>query len=320
MNKRNYIIIITLGILFSFPGLQSAAQDEENSENREFNETCLRCHGQRYFYYFNDVTGDSVRKRTYEEFFINRTLFYKSNHKTFKCTDCHSEEFNSYPHPPVGKLEQKYECLDCHEGDESVAMYQFEKIYEEYQGSVHAKIMEDEFTCWKCHSPHEYHISARTQENVLETVAYDNAICLSCHSNIDKFQLLTDKVNPNLVEKHEWLPNQRAHFASVRCIECHTAINNDLLVAHKIVEGEKAVKKCVECHSTDSRLLETLYRYEKKAERTSLGFYNGVILSDSYVIGANRNYFLNVASIGIFALLILGLAAHFILRIIFPKK
>ena len=79
---------------------------------------------------------------------------------------------------------------------------------------------------------------------------------------------------------------------------------------------EQAVRLCSECHSRDSRLNATLYKFQSKEARNKYGFVNAVVGNDAYVIGANRNYFLNVISVVIFGLTMLGLALHIVLRII----
>ncbi|MEZ4999749.1 MAG: hypothetical protein R2727_03430 [Bacteroidales bacterium] len=83
-----------------------------------------------------------------------------------------------------------------------------------------------------------------------ETILYDNNICLECHANYSNFQLLSNQDEINVVESHDWLPNQVAHFQAVRCIE-YTSVNDDTI--HLLpVPKEQAVRKCTECHSSDS--------------------------------------------------------------------
>lgn len=316
------ILIIPILALLCFFGVKG--QEEETAVSEEVIEQnsvqCLDCHSKKYFSYVNIWTEDTVKRQMCDDYHITPEEYYNSNHKTFLCADCHSEDFATYPHNPDLRMMPKYECLDCHGGDEYWAKYKFEEIYDEYAESVHAGLFDDGFSCWSCHDPHEYHISARTEENIRETIAYDNAICLDCHTDLDNYQLVTTKENPNILESHDWLPNQSLHFSAVRCIECHTEVNDSILVAHKILPGAQAVKNCVECHSSESRLMETLYRYEKKESRSEFGFVNGVIVSEnSYVIGANRNIFLNIASIVIFGLTILAIFIHIILRLIIKK-
>ena len=43
------------------------------------------------------------------------------------------------------------------------------------------------------------------------------------------------------MQTHEWLPNETLHFQNVRCIECHTQINDSILVAHLVLPKEKAL-------------------------------------------------------------------------------
>jgi hypothetical protein len=117
------------------------------------------------------------------------------------------------------------------------------------------------------------------------------------------------------MKKHDFLPDQKVHFRSVRCIECHTKLKGDAPVPHQIVGKEKAVKKCVECHSGNATLMTSLYKFETK-ERRHDGFLNGVIMKQSYVLGANRNRTLNGLSFIIMGLVIVLTVVHVIFRII----
>ena len=278
------------------------------------NERCFKCHGQSKYEYTNETLGRQVKALMYSERIVKRDLFYNSNHKGFSCTDCHSEQYLIFPHAGELRMEQKYNCIDCHGGDEKFAQYHFEEIDAEYQKSTHFKLEEDGFSCWKCHNPHSYKITIRNNDNLKETIAYDNAICLNCHSNFDHFQLLTEKEEISLIQKHDWLPNQATHFKSVRCIECHTKINDSIKVSNQILPKEEAVKRCNECHSQNSILMASLYKFESKAQRRD-GFFNGIILNESYVIGANRNEYLNLLSLILLAGVIGVIGIHIVFRI-----
>jgi predicted CXXCH cytochrome family protein len=280
----------------------------------EANNRCFICHGQEKYSYANETLGRQVKAIMCSERIVRKNEFYASNHKNFSCTDCHSEEYVKFPHSGELRMEQKYNCIDCHGGDEKYAKYHFEEIESEYQNSTHFKMEGDGFSCWKCHNPHSYRISVRNSTNLKETIAYDNAICLNCHSDFNRFQLLTDKAEINIIQKHEWLPNQQLHIANVRCIECHTQINNNVPVSHMIKPKAEAVKLCNECHSKNSILMASLYKFESKEQRRD-GFFNGIILNASYVIGANRNEYLNLLSLIIFAGVIGVIIIHLIFRI-----
>lgn len=286
-------------------------------KNAVENENCFKCHGQSKYTFENSESGKKMTKRMYTELIMNRQVFYESNHRQFKCIDCHSEDYGTFPHPGNLRMEAKPTCLDCHGGDEQYAKFHFESIEKEFNESMHSNRHSEDFTCWMCHNAHTYKITARSEENVKHTVAYDNAICLDCHGNITRYQLLTNKQNPNIIGKHEWLPNQVLHFQSVRCIECHTRKQDDsTLVAHKINPKNMAVKRCTECHSSNSVLMASLYKYQLKEVRSAKGFITSVFSGDSYAIGANRNFLLNMISVVIFGFVLIGIIIHAIIRII----
>lgn len=317
-------ILLTLINLISLP---SAGNSWFNTENDKIQDTasfvspfdadnnrCFKCHGQEKYEYTNATLGKQVKAMMCSERLIHKNEFYSSNHKSFSCTDCHSAEYVKFPHSGELRMEQKYNCIDCHGGDEKFSEYHFEDIDSEYQKSVHYILEDDGFSCWKCHNPHTYKISVRNKENLKETIVYDNAICLNCHSNFSHFQLLTDRKEINIIQKHDWLPNQTLHFVNMRCIECHTQINNNIPVSHLIKSKDQAVRLCNECHSKNSMLMASLYKFESKEQRRD-GFFNGIILNASYVIGANRNEYLNLLSLIIFVGVIVIIGIHIIFRI-----
>ncbi len=285
-------------------------------EHSEENSKCFYCHGSPTYSYYNDVLERKVTKRMNPYFLVDSNLYYDQNHKSFDCIDCHAYEFREFPHDNTLQMEPMPTCLDCHEGDEAMAHYNFESINDEFHESVHSTKHSDEFTCWMCHNPHSYKINARNNKNVKETIIYDNNICLSCHADINKYQLISPKVNPNVIDMHDWLPNQLEHFAHVRCIECHTHTSDNVMVAHHIQTKDKAVKKCVECHSSSSTLMASLYKFQAQENRRKYGFFNAAILSDTYLIGANRNLYLNILSGVIFGTILLIILIHALLRIL----
>ncbi len=285
-------------------------------QNADVNQECLKCHGEKFYYYYNDWVERDIRERMNPFFVVDSAQFYKGTHWDFKCVDCHSEDYSGFPHSGELRMEPLYTCIDCHGGDDKFAQYKFEDIEVEYGKSVHSSRHGENYTCWMCHDPHSYKSTARTGERMRDVIAYDNQVCLSCHSDLDQFQALTDMINPDILITHDWLPNQMAHFKSIRCIECHAEYNGDILVSHNIQPKEKAVRLCVDCHSQNSILMASLYRYQFSGHRGELGYYNPEMLENSYVIGANRNYYLNVASLVIFGLTLMVVVIHIVLRIL----
>jgi hypothetical protein len=92
------------------------------------------------------------------------------------------------------------------------------------------------------------------------------------------------------------------------------------MVSHNIRGKEFAVKRCVECHSSDSKLMASLFRHKSKENRDQFGFINGAMMNETFVIGANNNYYLNAASIILFLLIVFVLIGHATLRIILKKN
>ncbi|MFY9153305.1 MAG: cytochrome c3 family protein [Prolixibacteraceae bacterium] len=240
-------------------------------------------------------------------------------HKQFDCTDCHSFEYSTYPHQANLKLEPLSSCLDCHGGDESFASYQFERIEEEFRKSVHFQISGESFNCSKCHSQHTYTATARNSSNVMEIVDYSNKMCLSCHNDMKKYKMISGHENPKLVQVHDWLPNQELHFQHVRCIECHTEVVDSLMVSHNILSKDKALKKCVECHSANSRLKASLYKYQNLQNRSENGDVNTVLANESYIIGSHQSPFLKLLSVIFFLLTLTGIIIHSVFRILKKK-
>jgi len=325
------VLLLGFALLFIFsksPNAVSAqARQSENEKitgstvdltkfkNAKENEICFVCHGQSKYTYENKDSKKIVIKKMYSEVIIKRDVFYSSNHREFKCTDCHSEDYTIFPHSGNLRMESKAGCIDCHGGDEKYAKFKFEKIEKEFQESVHSQTHSEDFTCWMCHNAHSYKINARTNENRQETITYDNLICLNCHGDIQNYQLLTDKQKPNLIEKHDWLPNQVSHFTSVRCIECHAKNVDTLVVAHEVVPKNQAVRKCESCHSKNSILYASLFKYQIDENIHKKGLIRGLFFSETATIGPDQNDTLNKIGLAIFALTIIIILIHAYLRI-----
>jgi len=319
-----FSLFVASSVTFAFQSdsAQTAADLEKYREVNDFvdeNEACFKCHAETKYVLVDEFFGTEFVESICPDKMVTRDEYYSMVHKSFACLDCHAYEYEEFPHPLAARLEEPYQCIDCHGYDENYAHFQFEEIEVEYQESVHA-MQVDNFSCWKCHDPHSYQLTVRNDgATIKEAIAYNNDICLSCHSDFSRFELLTDREEIDILDTHDWLPNQAAHFGSVRCIECHTSISDSTLVAHHVQPSELAVKKCSECHSKNSILMASLYKHEAKESRKQYGFINGVILNEAYVIGANRNTTLSFIGILLFILTVGGISIHVVARIIFKK-
>ncbi len=316
-------IILTLLLLTACP-LNAQPEDtlkikpsyHEVNDFVDDNEACLSCHSEVKYTLVDEANEREATKRMGPGKIVIRDKFYSGVHKSFACLDCHDYEYTTFPHSMDSRFEENFLCMDCHGYDETYAHYHFETIETEFSESIHNIA---DFNCWSCHDPHSYKAFMRNADDLEEAIMFDNNMCLRCHSDFDRFSQKTDREEIIIVESHDWLPNQTSHFANVRCIECHTEINDSILIAHKILPKEEAVERCTECHSKDTRLMHTLYKFQSLEERRG-GFINGIMINDSYVIGANQNILLNRISLVVFGMTLLLIAFHTFLRIRKQKK
>jgi len=308
------LIALILILLFFAPAF-SPAQSYQDPQHH----ACLKCHSNQSYSFNNEVTGKVQKRLMNPNFILDTVAIAAGVHKGFDCTDCHNSEYQTYPHLATLKLEPMSSCLDCHGGDASFASYKFEQIAEEVQKSVHSQVYGENFTCTKCHNQHYYKPTARNSSDVLEIVDYSNTMCLSCHNDMKKYKMVSGHENPKLVEVHDWLPNQELHFKHVRCIECHTEVVDSLMVSHNILKKDKALKNCVECHSANSRLKASLYKYENLQKRAENGGVKSILTSSSYTIGSHQSPFLKLLSILIFLATLTGIIIHSIFRILKKK-
>ena len=285
-------------------------------DNRE----CMKCHGQSVY---TALSKDSTHKKMIQMSavrHIDSAQYSLSTHGSFKCTDCHDEGYKAYPHDIDLKFKEMMTCMDCHRGNKKFKKYHFNIIEEEAKKSIHFRKI-PAFTCWKCHNPHAYvNVFFKGGENKKKAIDACNNACMNCHGNKDKYSLYSKNKMPDISESHEWLPEMDRHFRNIRCTDCHAMFRDSIASLHNISEKSNAVRNCVECHTMNSRMLTTLYKFESKAERKKYGFVNSVILNNSFVIGANRIPFLNVSSFILFSAIVFGLLAHYLLWILTRKK
>jgi hypothetical protein len=91
-------------------------------------------------------------------------------------------------------------------------------------------------------------------------------------------------------------------------------------MSHNILPKERAVTKCENCHSKNSVLLAKLYKYQHGESKEKMGFINGTLLNDAYVIGSTRNPLLDTISFILFGMTVAGVGGHGYLRYKAKKK
>lgn len=329
--KGSFIIILILLLVIIVIVLATKFQQTEVSKcpvdiDRKYtckieNESCLKCHAKSVCEYKDpDDTTKTIRKKMPVKNIIDTNKYYKSNHWDFKCIDCHSDEYKKAPHDSTLKEGTINTCLDCHLDDEKFAKYHFDKIDAEYRKSTHFKLDTLGFSCWSCHDEHYNVVNERNcDEKILDIVAYSNAMCLNCHNDTNVYNKF-GKPAVNLIEKHNWLPYMSNHFENVRCIDCHSSINDTILADHCVMPKEKSVRQCADCHSANSILYKTLYERRTIKNVNEYGFYNSILLKEQFVIGSNRNYYLSIISIAITCFIFFIILMHLTARFVINKK
>ena len=154
----------------------------EREYSVEMNDSCRKCHLQKYKQYKGSV---------------HSALVAQGNKKAPVCTSCHN------PHAPVSMASYQAEtglpCRNCHES-----------IWDAYSASVHGQARINGNTirdshiqapiCSDCHHSHE--VTALAIGDVLRTT------CIACHENVTLLH-------------NQWLPNAGTHLDIVSCAVCH---------------------------------------------------------------------------------------------------
>lgn len=287
---------------------------------------CVSCHaGHRESpqYVFNPEIG--IRSNV----MIDMPEFRQSDHGDMACVDCHTLGFDQYPH---GYPRQRLACMACHPGPlektpEYVklgfpriiedAEYEFWRIEKEYENSPHFTEVVN-FTCEECHDPH-YFKATKRQFSPLSILENDNAPCIRCHkADALDMHMLSDPADPNLVALHEYVQLPKEHIENTRCIDCHTDIEH--VVAHDMRVEEDADQGCMSCHSIESIMMTRHYRYHDEFENSDLGFQHAALMQDSYVMGANRNRYIDYISYAVIGITLFVLGVQGIDRLIHRRR
>lgn len=92
------------------------------------------------------------------------------------------------------------------------------------------------------------------------------------------------------------------------------------MVPHNILGKENAVRNCSECHSANSMLQATLYKYENLQAREKSGFLSAITQERPYIIGANQVPLFKILSVSILLATLAGIIIHALVRLFHRKK
>lgn len=278
---KNFNVITVFVILL---GITSVVTGNDVINAKTETSYCLRCHSMETLAYRDKNTGILVNLS------VNPDQYRQSNHQNLACVDCHQADYSGYPHSESVKLETLH-CLDCHQNDPKLVHYRFEDVEQAFKKSVHAEQLPEQFSCFSCHDSHQFKVS-QVGDNLADIIRHGNGICTNCHQS--------PQIN------HQWLPNPKLHWRSVRCIECHTPAK----FSHQVLPAAESTDLCVDCHSKEATLLTRLYQYRSEEDLQKTGWVNKAVFNQAYIIGMSRNETIDRWGLIILAFTIAGLFAH----------
>jgi thiosulfate reductase cytochrome b subunit len=222
-------------------------------------------------------------------------------HATMECTDCHEgkdeDAFLEVPHDFAG--DPTVRCDLCHRDD-------FGETNEEYERSVHAVRLGDQFRCSSCHDAHNMRM-AREEMPRAERIEWANRACLECHRDAEFRIAAKHDGDHKPSTAHDWLPSLEKH-ARMRCVVCHTPIEGK--DDHLILPKEQATRNCEACHGENAPLV---VKYIGEDDRRSW-ITNPIVFDEAYLPGTVRNRLVDGIVVALFGLAVVGALAHGVLR------
>lgn len=218
-----------------------------------------------------------------------------------------------YPHLKDAKAQIKT-CVTCHQNPAKT-------IVPEFNASKHFREHSKQFTCLSCHDSHTMRKASKIGSAQLAALQ-DNAVCMTCHGDDARFaKFKPDGRRPDMVAAHDWLPELELHLGQVRCVDCHTPAADAGALSHDVQAKDKAVRACEACHAVQTELGRRLYKpvmLDRPGERG--GFANGALLDEIYVVGANRNAWLDWGGLAAITLTIAAVAGRAIHRRVATRR
>lgn len=272
---------------------------------KTWNADCLSCHSQQGVEHPPRAGMDLKLLSTLT---IDQGHFEHSDHGKMACRDCHGEGYIPYPHKDGAKKLIK-DCVSCHQAPAKTIM-------PEFKASTHFKGHSDRFTCNACHEPHLMR-KGTSFHTGKEAAASDNGSCLACHDDDKRYLALMKpgSKRPDIAAAHNWLPEEALHMQQVRCVDCHSPMADVGSLSHEVQQKDKAVRACEACHDQKTELGGRLYKTRMRdGEAHWGGFDNAPLLQEIYVVGANRNNWLDWVIGGLLALTVALLTGRWLIR------
>lgn len=304
-----------MGFLLAIPGGPSRAEsaDEFGLEEKDaelparikaWNADCLSCHSEQGL---TKPPRQGMDMALLAKLLVDHPRFEKSDHGKMACKDCHGEAYVPYPHLPKAK-EQIKGCEPCHQQPART-------ITPEFKAGKHFKTHTDKFTCLSCHDSHTMRKAAKLP-TAQAAVRQDNRQCRACHDDDRRYLALMkpESRRPDMAVVHSWLPEMGLHLDHVRCVDCHSPAS-DLALSHEVLGKDRAVRRCEACHAEGGELGRRLYKpmlIDAPGEQG--GFADGTLLREIYVVGANRNRWIDLGGLGALGLTALAVLTRILRR------
>lgn len=271
---------------------------------RKWNADCLSCHSEQGV---KAPPRQGMDLKLLATLTVDQTRFEHSDHGKTACKDCHTEAYVPYPHEKNAKAKIKT-CVNCHQNPAKT-------IVPEFNASRHFREHSKQFTCLSCHESHTMRKASKIG-SAHRAAVQDNAVCAKCHDDDARYaKLKPEGKRPDMDKAHAWLPEWSLHLGQVRCVDCHTPAADVGALSHDVQTKDKAVRQCETCHAPATDLRRRLYKdllRDQPGERG--GFANGTLLAEAYVVGANRNSWLDWAALAAVAATAAAVAGRALVR------
>lgn len=248
-------------------------------------DTCLGCHAKA------DLRPVTERGSGLKIHIPERT-FERSVHGKMDCVACHAPkagpgDFKDIPH--TLRRDALPSCMNCHDKA-------FDHVRRQIGKSRHFEKQGAKIACADCHNPHtQQRVTA--MDSYAASVADSNKPCVDCHTSAIRYKELTGRAVYTQNLSHDFLPARDRHFASVRCVECHTPADGDPRV-HMILPKDQALRDCKRCHTEDGSFFVARVTGYTDAQQGGGAFVGKGFFDDAELIAKMRKADISLGGTG----------------------
>ncbi|MDT8442154.1 MAG: cytochrome c3 family protein [Desulfuromonadales bacterium] len=282
MKRRNFALVLLMGVFALLPGQAVLAQDGMAIAP----EICLECHDDvvKPVAYGNSVHGQNACTSCHVEVTsLDQHISGEVMPAEPKCVRCHKKETREH-YASVHKLND-VACADCHDDIHSHSYWKGDKqkvlnkctschdSHEDYFDSVHGKAVlagnQDSAACNDCHGLHQ--IESLSDADKHTSMEFHTKACLNCHADREMMarnNVLSVAVKTYMNSYHG--KNFRLGFPDkvAGCSDCHTAHNvlpkND---PKSSVHENNLTGTCAQCHPKATAMFAKFNSHDDMTDR-----------------------------------------------------